>query len=132
MKKNFVAAMAIVFVMSAVYGCSKGYQTEKTSGDVRITLSAARYPLVKGDNTLSIAVTDNGGKAVLDAKVEARYYMPAMPGMAPMEYAALPALKGSMFSFEANIPMEGGWKVDVSVTQSGKPANTATFNLDAR
>ena len=132
MKKSMLVVVGVLISMALVFGCTKGYQTEKAANDVKIALTADRYPLVKGDNALNIKVTDMAGKSVSDAAVTVRYYMPAMPGMAPMEYTAQAALKGSAYAFGANIPMEGGWKVDVTVTQPGKPAVTATFNVDAR
>ena len=40
---------------------------------------------------------------------------------------------GMVDCLDRNIgPMEGGWKIDVAVEQPGKPAVTATFNVDAR
>jgi len=68
-----------------VVGCAKGYEAKKTVGDVGFILSASSYPLVKGDNSLTVKVADAAGKPVTDAKVDVRYYMPAMQGMAPME-----------------------------------------------
>lgn len=131
MKKVFLAVMAITLV-AVVVGCTKGYESQKTVGNLSVTLTASRYPLAKGDNSLNVKVADTGGKAVTDAKVEARYYMPAMPGMAPMEFTAQAALKGSDYAFGANIPAEGGWKIDVSVTQPGSAPQTTTFNVDVR
>jgi DUF1365 family protein len=55
-----------------------------------------------------------------------------MPGMTPMEFTSPAAPKGDKYSFTANIPMEGGWKVDVTATRQDKPEVTATFNVDAR
>ena len=89
---------------------------------MNITLKAERYPLIKGDNHLSVNVADSSGKPVGDAMVMARYYMPAMPGMAPMEYNTMAQAKGKEYTLTANVPMEGGWKVDVRATQPGKPA----------
>lgn len=132
MKKAYLVIVALVIAMAVVAGCSKGYESAKTVGDVGIMLKAERYPLVKGDNALSAKVVDKAGNAVTDATVQVRYYMPAMPGMAPMEYTTLASLKGGAYAFGANIPMEGGWKMDISVTQPGKPAVNATFNVDAR
>jgi hypothetical protein len=132
MKKGLLGMLVVVLVMGITVGCTKGYETMKSSGDLMVTLSADRYPLVKGDNTLAVKVSDTTGKVITDAKVDARYYMPAMPGMAPMEYSTQALLKGSSYSFAANIPMEGGWKVDVTIALTGKPAVTTTFNVDAR
>ena len=132
MKKFYGVIMAVVIAASVVAGCSKGYESQKNVGDMGITLKVDRYPLVKGDNTLSLQVAEKGGKSVTDATVNVRYYMPAMAGMAPMEFSTQAAPKGNGYAFAANIPMEGGWKVDVSVTQPGKTPVTATFNIDAR
>jgi len=132
MKKFYGVIMAVVLAVSVVAGCSKGYESQKNVGDMGITLKVDRYPLVKGDNTLSLQVVEKSGKSVTDATVSVRYYMPPMPGMAPMEFSTQAAPKGSGYAFAANIPMEGGWKVDVSVTQPGKAPVSATFNIDAR
>lgn len=132
MKRSILGMMIAVAALSLVIGCTKGYESQKTVEDLKITLSVAKYPLIKGDNVISVAVADTTGKAVTDAAVNVRYYMPPMPGMAPMDYNAQGVLKGSAYAISANIPMEGGWKVEVSVVRPGKPAVLATFNLDAR
>ena len=131
MKKAYVVVVAVVLAVSVLAGCSKGYESQKNAGDLGISLKVDRYPLVKGDNALSVQITQ-GGKAVTDALVNVRYSMPPMSGMAPMEFNTQAAPKGSIYSFSANIPMEGGWKVDVTVTQPGKTPVNATFNVDAR
>jgi len=122
----------MITVAVLLFGCAKGYETQKSVGDLKITLSVERYPLIKGDNALIILVTDPAGKAVTDAVVNVRYYMPPMPGMAPMDYNTQAILKGDRYAFIANMPMEGGWKTEVSVTRPGKAAISATFNVDAR
>ncbi len=132
MKRVIAFALIILSTAALVLGCAKGYESERTAGDVKVKLKAARYPLIKGDNALSITVTDSAGKAVTNADVNVRYFMPPMPGMAPMDYNAKAELKGDAYTIVANIPMEGGWKVEVTVVQPGKPSATATFNLDAR
>ena len=134
MKKGVIMVLTGVLLVSIVVvgGCSKGYETKKTTDDLSVTLKADRYPLIKGDNDLSVRVADAAGKTVTDVTVQVRYYMPVMPGMAPMEFTPQAVPKGDRLSFTANIPMEGGWKVDVTATRPGKPAVTATFNVDAR
>lgn len=134
MRKSVMVALTGVLLVAIVVvgGCSKGYETKKAADDLGITLKADRYPLIKGDNELSVSIADASGKTVTDATVQVRYYMPVMPGMAPMEFTAQLVPKGDRHSFTANIPMEGGWKVDVTAARPGKPAVTATFNVDAR
>lgn len=97
-----------------------------------VTLSVGSYPLVKGDNTLTVKVADSTGKAVTDAQVNVRFYMPPMPGMSPMELTSQATPKGNAYNASVNPPMEGGWKTEISVARPGKPAVTATFNLDVR
>ncbi len=132
MKKVLSVIMAVVIAGFMATGCSKGYETKKQTGDVNVSLAASRYPLVKGDNSLTVKIADMSGKAVTDARVDVRYYMPAMPGMAPMEYSTPATMAGTAYTFNANIPMEGGWRVDVSATRGGAALPTVTFNVDAR
>ncbi len=132
MRRRYLVLFAAVISTAVIFGCSKGYESQKAVDDVSITLKADRYPLIKGDNSLAVSVVDTAGKAVPDAAVQVRYYMPPMPGMAPMEFNTQAAPKGPGYSFTANIPMEGGWKAEVTVTRPGKPVVTSTFNLDAR
>jgi nitrogen fixation protein FixH len=132
MKKGMMMAIAAVISLSLVFGCTKGYETQKTAGGMTVTLAAGSYPLIKGDNSLTIKLADIAGKPVTDAKVDVRYYMPPMPGMAPMEYTTQAMPSGSGFTFTANIAMEGGWRVDVMANRGGAALPTVTFNLDAR
>jgi len=132
MKKVLAGLTAVIIAGLLLFGCSKGYEKKTIAGDLTITLSVDRYPLVKGDNMLNVKVADASGKAVADGVVSVRYFMPAMPGMAPMDFNTQAVLKGDQYAFSANVPMEGGWKAEVSVARPGKPAATATFNIDAR
>lgn len=132
MKKSLLVMLVALISVGVVFGCTKGYETQKTAGDVTVTLSAGSYPLVKGDNALKVKLADSSGKPVTDAKMDVRYYMPAMPGMAPMEYTTQTMPSGNAYAFNANIPMEGGWRVDVTTNRGGTALPTVTFNVDAR
>ena len=132
MKKATPVLFLAAFAILIVFACARGYESEKSAGDLKVTLSIERYPLIKGDNSLAVKVADASGKTLTDATVSVRYFMPPMAGMAPMEYRTQAAQKGDGYSFSANIPMEGGWRAEVSVARAGKPAATTTFNIDAR
>jgi hypothetical protein len=132
MKRLSFATIAVIMTLVLAVGISWGYEVQKTMGGLTITLSAGSYPLVKGDNDLSVKITDAAGKAVTDATVTARFFMPAMPGMAPMSSKPEPVLKGDGYQFKAGVSMEGTWKTEVTVVLPGKSPVTATFNLDAR
>jgi len=127
-----VLIMLLSFTIMTGWGWSKGYETQKKAGSYQITLKAEKYPLIKGDNTITVEIADASKKPVTNANVRIHYFMPAMPGMAPMDYAVTPVRKGDAYPFTANIPMEGGWKVEVTVTSESGAEASATFNLDAR
>jgi N-methylhydantoinase B/oxoprolinase/acetone carboxylase alpha subunit len=132
MKRFFLVTGAAIMSLVLAIGISWGYETQKTTGGLTITLSAGSNTLVKGNNDLSVKVTDKEGKAVTDAKVKVRFFMPAMPGMAPMSSKTEAILKGDVYRFIANPAMEGTWKTEITVLRPGKSSVTATFNLDAR
>ena len=83
MKPYSVLILAVLTAALIGGACSKGYESQKKVNDLRLTLSADRYPLVKGDNVLRIKTADTSGKTVTDAIISARYYMPPMPGWRP-------------------------------------------------
>jgi hypothetical protein len=95
MKKYYLLALVVVFTSVFASGCSKGYESQRTVDDLTVTLSAGRYPLVKGDNALTLKVADSAGKALADAQVSVRFYMPPMPGMSPMEFTSLATPRGT-------------------------------------
>lgn len=132
MKRISGLMVAVIVLLQVATGVSWAYEAKKTAGSLNLVLSIGSYPLVKGDNTLSVKVTDGAGKAVTDAKVSIRFYMPPMPGMAPMSSTMQAVQKNGVYQCTANASMEGTWKAEVSVTQPGKKAESATFNLDAR
>jgi N-methylhydantoinase B/oxoprolinase/acetone carboxylase alpha subunit len=132
MKRFFLVTGTVIMSLVLAIGISWGYEAQKTTGGLTITLSAGSNTLVKGNNDLSVKVTDKAGKAVTDAKVKVRFFMPAMPGMAPMSSKTEAMLNGDVYRFIANPAMEGTWKTEITVLRPGKSSVTATFNLDAR
>ncbi len=135
MKKQVLVFLAVVLLAAVIHlggwSWSKGYESQKSAAGLNITLTADRYPLVEGDNNLALKVNDSSGIAVTDAKVDIHFFMPPMPGMAPMEERIQPQQKGTEYSFTVNVAMKGGWKVEATVTQLGKAPATPTFNVEA-
>jgi len=132
MKRFSLIAVAAIMTLVLSAGMSWAYETQKTTDGLTIMIKAGSYPLVNGDNEMSAKVTDGSGKAVTDAKVTVRFFMPAMPGMAPMSSTTEAVQKGDGYRFKANVGMEGTWKAEVSVVRPGKAPVKATFNLDSR
>jgi hypothetical protein len=129
MARKFVAVLVVTVAVLAIAvpSWARGYENTKKVGKYNVTLKVDSYPLVKGNNDVSVAVTDKAGKPA-NAKVSVRYYMPSMPGMAPMSYTVTPVLKGNEHTLTADVPMEGGWRFEVTLNDD----DSATFNLDAR
>jgi hypothetical protein len=132
MKRFSLATVAVIMTLVLAAGISWGYEAQKKADGLTVTLFAGSYPLVKGDNDLSVKITDAAGKAVTDAKVTARFLMPPMPGMAPMSSKPELVLKGDVYQFKANVAMEGTWKAEITIVRPGKSPVIDTFNLDAR
>ncbi len=132
MKRHPSVVLIAAIAITMLFGCTKGYESRKSADDLSVTLSVERYPLVKGDNALTVKVKDASGKAVTDGTVTVHYFMPSMPGMTPMDYNTQAVLKDDAYVFSANIPMEGGWKAEISVARPGRPVAAVMFNIDAR
>ena len=131
MKRLSVMVLAVVAVFLSV-GLSWGYETQKASGGLTVILLARSYPLAMGDNAVSVKILDASGKTVTDAAVTVRFFMPPMPGMAPMSSTIQAQPTGDAYPFTANVAMAGTWKAEVSVVRQGKPQVMVVFNLDAR
>lgn len=131
MKKNFGLLMVVVFAGILAAGCTKGYEAKQTVEGTTVALSAKTYPLVLGENTLTIKVMDPSGKPVKDAQVSVRLFIPPMPGMAPMEYTSQATAQGDAYTCSVNPAMAGGWKAEVTVARTGQAPALATFNVDA-
>jgi hypothetical protein len=91
------AVLCAVISIAGLAGCSKGYVSEKISGGLSITLKAERYPLVRGDNKVTVTIVDSEKRTVTDAKVDMRFSMPPMPGMAPMDSKIQAGLNGDRY-----------------------------------
>lgn len=132
--KKMYAALIIVIVSSAMSSgaCSRGYESQKHAGDLEIILRSSRYPISIGRNKFSVEVKDSAKNPVTDALVQAKYSLSPMPGNSASEFRIDAVPKGKGYIFAAEIPGAGDWKVEITVSQPGKPALSALFNLDAR
>jgi hypothetical protein len=119
MKVVLVLTLGLFFVACNDESSSDGFTKSGKAGNLAVTYSSAK-PLVVGDNTIDIKITDNG-KAITDAtKVELKVFMPEMPGMPYMENIKLmkPTLGG--YSGNINFSMGGTWQVKIFIERDGK------------
>jgi hypothetical protein len=132
-KKVYAAFLiAIVSFVFSSDGCSRGYESRKYAGDLEIILRSGRYPLNLGKNKLAVEVRDGADKPVSEALVLAKYSLSSMPGTPASEFKDEAKPRGKEYIFVAEIPGAGEWKMEITVSQPGKPALRATFTIDAR
>ena len=128
MKKIFSVLAMLLLIAGIAY--AKNYEVSKKTGDYDVKVEFDKNSPVAGDNNLEIAVKDASGKVVTDAKVVVDYSMPAMPGMAAMNYKTDAVLKGNVYTAKINLPMSGSWNVAVKISKGGKKG-TIKFSIDA-
>ena len=121
--KNIIKIVSILTVALFFVACndsvSEGFSKTGKAGSLNVTYSSTK-PLVIGDNTIEVKITENG-KAVTDAtKVELKIFMPEMPGMPYMENTKLLAPKNDGYSGNVNFSMGGTWQVKIFIEKDGK------------
>jgi len=121
--KNIIKIVSILTVALFFVACndsvSEGFSKTGKAGSLNVTYSSTK-PLVIGDNTIEVKITENG-KAVTDAtKVELKIFMPEMPGMPYMENTKLLAPKNDGYSGNVNFSMGGTWQVKIFIEKNGK------------
>lgn len=78
----------------------------KNGYDVNLT---SEKSLVVGDNIFFVTLSKDG-KAVTDAKVKAKFFMPEMPGMPYMEFKDKAKLVDGKYKMLINFSMGGTWQ----------------------
>ena len=122
MKKLFKLAslltLGLFFVACGGDSSSEGFSKSGKAGSLGVTYSSIK-PLVVGDNTINVTVTKNG-KALTDAKVEFKLFMPEMPGMPYMEEVKTMTASGDGYSSNVNFSMGGTWQIKIYIEKDGK------------
>jgi len=129
MRKTILLTMALLLIAGTAFAA--GLEVNQKKGDLTIHVQMDKNPPVTGMNNMDVTIMDAGGKNVTDAKVRVNYSMPAMPGMAPMNYNTTAKLAGAKYSAKLNISMAGPWNIAVRVVRGGK-TSTVKFNVDAQ
>ena len=129
MKKFLMIGLAVL--LSAGIAVAKDFEVAKKAGEFNVVVTIDKNPPVTGDNGVTVAVKDAGGKVVKDAKVIVDYSMPAMPGMPPMNYKADAVAKGDVYKATMNLSMAGPWNIAVKVSAGGK-SGSMKFTIDAK
>jgi hypothetical protein len=95
------------------------YKVRKKAGDLTVTMRIDRNPPIVAKNQLALDIRDRSGKAVTDATVSVNYYMPPMPGMAPMNYTVPAQLRGGEYVMTMDLIMAGPWIIVTKIHRAG-------------
>jgi uncharacterized GH25 family protein len=128
MKKTMF--FAVILLLVAGIASAKDFEIKKKAGQFDVVVRIDKNPPVAGENNISIEIRDSSGKPVTDAKVGVDYSMPAMPGMAAMNYKTDTTVSGNMYKAVMNLSMSGSWNIAVKIKKDGK-ISTVKFNVDA-
>ena len=116
----FALLLGATLVQAAAFSKDAKFRTTT----VHIT---ADKPLTTGSNTLIVTIKKNG-KAVSDAKVALKAFMPAMPGMPAMSSKAnAQNLGNGQYKATLNLAMSGTWQLHIFITpKKGKRSRVKT------
>lgn len=123
--------MFFISIFAAPPAYSRDLVVRRTVDGYSLSTSITRNPPVLGKNGIRVEIKDAQGKPVGNASVSINYYMPPMPGMAPMNYTIPARLDGSAYAATMDLIMRGPWNIVVKATVSGKTLRM-TVVIDVR
>lgn len=126
-----VTCLLFTMVIPPMIVCGRDFAMKKKVDGFTINIVINRNPPIVAKNDLLVTVTDTQGKALGNLKVMVNYYMPPMPGMAPMNYTVQATPKGTAYTVVMDLIMTGPWNIVVKTEVSGKRL-TASFPIDVR
>jgi hypothetical protein len=118
-------------LITATFSLAKDFTARKKVEGHSVEISINRNPPIVAKNELSVDIKDQQGKFIRDLTVMVNYYMPPMPGMAPMNYTVQAKPKGDRYMVVMDLIMTGPWNIVVKTNVGGKRLN-ATFPIDVR
>jgi hypothetical protein len=121
----------LTFLLIADMSFARDYRARKKTPNFSVEMSIDKNPPIVAKNRLALEIRDNNGDPLTDAKVMVNYYMPPMPGMAPMNYSAYAQPSGNEYVIVMDLIMPGPWNIVIRITRQGK-TDTARFAIDAR
>ena len=108
--------------------------TEKSAGNVEVTLTTQPDPPKMGETTFE-AMVMMGAQPVTDADVSVELFMPAMPQMKMAEMRNTVALThegGGRYRGTGNVMMAGSWDATVSVRRDGQEVGARKIPITAK
>lgn len=110
--------LLISLLMLSTLAFSAGFYDKGTTKGIEVEIKSDKT-LVEGNNDIEIKLFKDG-KAITDAKVRAKFFMPEMPGMPYMDYIGNATLDGDTYKTMINFSMGGTWQYHVQFKLDGK------------
>ena len=107
MFKNIFKVLVSVMILVCVVNADSIDLNGNVKG-VDVTLKSAN-DLVTGSNDFFVTLSKDG-KAISDAKVKIKFFMPEMPGMPYMEYKSKAKFVDGKYKLNGNFAMGGTWQ----------------------
>lgn len=109
----------------------KDFVVRKNVEGHTLQVTIYRNPPILGKNDLRVEIKDSQGKNVVDAPVTVNYFMPPMPGMAPMNYTVKADPRDGGYAMTMDLIMQGPWNIVVRAGVAGKQLRM-TVLIDVR
>lgn len=123
-----ISLLLLIFVTLA-HG--KDFVVKRNLQGYTMEVSINRNPPILGKNDVKVEISDSLGKHVVGAPVTVNYFMPPMPGMAPMNYTVKASPGGSGYGATMDLIMKGPWNIVIRADVAGKPIRM-TVLIDVR
>jgi hypothetical protein len=123
------AGLLILGFVPAGYG--KDFVVRRNLEGYTLNVALNRNPPILGKNDIRVEIKDSQGKNVVDAPVTINYFMPPMPGMAPMNYTLKAAPRDAGYSATMDLIMQGPWNIVIRAGVPGKQLRM-TVLIDVR
>jgi nitrogen fixation protein FixH len=117
--------------VTASVSLARDFTARKKIDGYTVEIAINRNPPIVAKNELIVGIKDPYGKPVSDLKVMVNYYMPPMPGMAPMNYNVQATPKGDGYLVIMDLIMTGPWNITVKTNVADKRLS-AVFPIDVR
>ena len=120
MKRTLLISMLLA-IMLPFLGFGSEYKIKGNAGDYDVEAGIDKNPPVRGNNNMTIYITDSAQRPVTDAHVKVNYLMPSLPGRPPMmDYNTEATLSGNHYLAKMNLSMAGEWTIILGVSRAGK------------
>jgi hypothetical protein len=130
--QRLASLLAIIACACASEAASQaGAPLTSNAGLYRVTIFPEPDPAQVGENSLRLAIEDDGGAPVLDATLAAFCWMPAHGHPAPREPLTIDEGRGDYRIEPLDYSMPGHWSVDIDVN-SGGAHDAFTVGIDVR